>query len=565
MQRLRSPGLAAVLAAGATLAVATGTAAGQDADGPDLLRSSIPGVSGTAVSGTTAVSPPYGPGGVLDSEAPISGNPPGFGAGATGFLSTGTARRKGRVKPKPGFQPYGAYAPRNGTAGARGAPGPPPGTPPPVLAPPGTAGLRQVPQATRRGAPVDPVADVDPQELAPPVVAPPRRPAVDATPFDPLGLREGSFIINPALELTAGYDSNPPRITQSKGSAEFIVAPELTVRSDWDRHALGADIHGSYIWFNESFPSSSYSPASLDRPTLDSRIFGRIDATNEDHIALESRMLVSTDVPGSPNIQADLARLPIVTTVGGTLGYTHDIDRFQITTKATVDRSVWQESNLTDGTTSSNDDRNLTQYAGILRGSYELLPGVAPFVEADIDTRVHDIKIDRTGADRDSDGETVKVGTSFRLTGRLTGEASVGETERQFKDPTLPDIKGAVFDAALLYTATPLTTVKLTATTTTGELILPGTSGVLRRDFGAELDHDFRRWLTGAVKLGYGADSYFGLDRFDNRYLAGVSLAYHLTREVVLKGELRHEWLRSTFPGVNYDADVALLTVRLQR
>jgi hypothetical protein len=107
--------------------------------------------------------------------------------------------------------------------------------------------------------------------------------------------------------------------------------------------------------------------------------------------------------------------------------------------------------------------------------------------------------------------------------------------------------------------------MKLTAVSTTGELIVPGASGVLRRDFGIEIDHDFRRWLTGAVKFGYGADSYFGLDRFDNRYSAGATLTYKLTRTVWIKGEYRHDWLRSTVDGVNFDANIALLTVRLAR
>jgi hypothetical protein len=556
VHRLGFSGLAAVLAAGGAIALATVPTAAQNTGVQDALRSSTPGQP----SIPTAPAPDS----LFDPNAPYYANPPGFGAGGTGFTSDGTARRK---KPRPGFQPYGAFRPR-----APGQPGNPTGpgassTPGMnIPAPPGTAGVRQVVQTTRRGVPpIDPVPDINAAELAPPVVLPPRRPPVDSAPFDPLGVRVGSFIFNPAVELTAGYDSNPPRVSPAKGSAEFLVAPELTVRSDWERHALGVDIHGSYLWYGENFSSVPGSPTSLDRPGLDSRIFGRIDATKNDHIIVESRLLLSTDNPGSPNIQAGLVRLPIVTTLGGTLGYTHDFNRFEIAAKATVDRSVWQDSTLTDGTTSSNDDRNFNQYGGVLRGSYELLPGVAPFIEGDIDTRVHDLKIDRTGADRDSVGETVKVGTSFRLTGKLTGEVSIGETDRRYQDWTLPDIKGPVFDGSLLYAATALTTVKLTAATATGELIVAGASGVLRRDFGAEVDHDFRRWLTGAVRFGYGADTYFGLDRFDNRYLAAVSLVYKLTREVAIKGELRHEWLRSTYPGVNYDADVALLTVRLQR
>ncbi len=37
-------------------------------------------------------------------------------------------------------------------------------------------------------------------------------------------------------------------------------------------------------------------------------------------INLEGRFIVSTDNPGSPNLQAGLAKLPIDTTVGATLG-----------------------------------------------------------------------------------------------------------------------------------------------------------------------------------------------------------------------------------------------------
>jgi len=85
-------------------------------------------------------------------------------------------------------------------------------------------------------------------------------------------------------------------------------------------------------------------------------------------------------------------------------------------------------------------------------------------------------------------------------------------------------------DGSLLYVPTALTTVKFNAVTTTGELIVAGASGVLRRDYTLEVDHDFRRWLTGAVKFNYGVDSYFGLDRLDHRYSIDTSLTYKMTR-----------------------------------
>jgi hypothetical protein len=521
VQRLSASGLAAVLALGDLILVGAVPAATQTANAPDVLRPAAPAATGAGASGQ------FYPAGRTVFEVPVYGNPPGFGAGVTGFESNGTARRKGRTKrlpPSPGAGTASQTPNPTGTAAAPAATLPP-------LTGREQAGQPMVPQLARRGAP-----PIDPPALAappPPIVPLPRRTAVDPTPFDPLGLRAGVFLIRPAVELSGGYDSNPPRATTPKGSSEFIVAPELIVRSDWERHALNADILGSYTAFGESFPGS---PERLDRPALDSR-----DASTNDRVSLEGRLLVSTDNPGSPNIEAGLTRLPIVTTLGGTLGYAHDFNRVEIAVTATADRSVYQDSVLTDGTTSSNDDRNFDQFGGTLRGSYELLPGVKPFVEAALDTRIHDIAIDRTGADRDSHGRTLRAGTTFRLTGKLTGEVSLGETTRTYEDPSLPRLSGPIFDASLIYAATPLTTMKFTARSTAGELVLPGASGVLYRDFGFEIDHDFRRWLTGAVKLGYGADSYFGVNRFDKRYTAGASLTYKVTRTVHIKGEFRHD------------------------
>ena len=105
--------------------------------------------------------------------------------------------------------------------------------------------------------------------------------------------------------------------------------------------------------------------------------------------------------------------------------------------------------------TSSNDDRNYNQYAGTLRGSYDLLPGVKPFVEVGADTRVHDLQIDRSGDQRNSDGMVVRGGTTFEFSRKLTGEISVGYITRRYKDPTpATSISGFVFDASLIWSAT---------------------------------------------------------------------------------------------------------------
>jgi len=274
---------------------------------------------------------------------------------------------------------------------------------------------------------------------------------------------------------------------------------------------------------------------------------------------------LATDYPGSPNIAADFAKLPIYTDVGATLGVGQHFNRLDVSLKGTVDRIDWQDSLLTNGARQSNADRNYNQYAGILRGSYEVTPGVKPFAEVDVDTRIHDITPDRTGADRDSDGVTMKAGTAFEFTRKLTGEISVGYLNRYYQDPHLPNVHAPLLDASLIWALSALTTIKFVSTTNVNESVLTDVSGVLVHINGLEVSHALRRWLIASAKFGYEIDDYIGPLRQDHRYVVGLSMLYKMNRDFWLKGELREEWLTSNIPNSNYAATVALVGLRMQR
>jgi hypothetical protein len=181
------------------------------------------------------------------------------------------------------------------------------------------------------------------------------------------------------------------------------------------------------------------------------------------------------------------------------------------------------------------------------------------------DTRIHDLKFDRNGEQRDSDGVYSKIGTTFEFTRKLTGEISVGWLARDYNDPALNSIGGLTTDASLVFAATALTTFTATAKTTVNEVILPGVSGDLSHDYLLQIDHSFRRWLLATAQLGYGTDNYVGLDRFDQRWFASFALIYKLSREVQIKAQVRRDWVVSDAPNVDYVADQFLIGVRLQR
>jgi hypothetical protein len=146
---------------------------------------------------------------------------PPSGAGESGYDSTGALRKKKKVKSKPGE--------------ARPVPPPPPRSPGP---PQQADGHTLAQQVKEREAYAD--------AYRPPDALPRRPPRPEQDPYEPLGIRAGTFLLKPAVEVTRGYDTNPSHSSTGSSSAYTLVEPSLSVRSQWSRHEYGFDLRGSY-------------------------------------------------------------------------------------------------------------------------------------------------------------------------------------------------------------------------------------------------------------------------------------------------------------------------------
>lgn len=379
--------------------------------------------------------------------------------------------------------------------------------------------LNAAPAPTRSTVPTNlPAIPREDAKPIPPTLAtkPPEPPAAEKDPYAPIGIKAGNFLFKPALEVSTGFDSNPARVPNGRASSFVVAAPELLVRSQFERHQLDADLRGSYT-DTQQFQAFSH-------PNVDAKLKGRYDVTNTTAINGEARYVLDGDDPGTPRIVNKFAKLPLVSTAGGTLGVTQDVDRLQMSFKGAVDRVTFQDATLTNGTTVSNQDRNFTQVAGQTRLTYALTDEFKPFVTASIDRRTHDLPVDFTGFRRDSTGEAVEAGMTFALGDKLTGDAAVGYLARSYSDPKLAGISGFIVDAMLVWQATKEVSVQLDAKSQVAETTELNTSGVFRRDVKAEVDYQFQPWLTGALKTGFGQDVFSGTPRIDDRYFVGLGL-----------------------------------------
>ena len=480
-------------------------------------------------------------------QIPSYGLPAASGASDWGYDSLNRKRKKpkyypGQVKPK---LPVG------------------PGSPPPPIASNTPLRLSIPPSESANKAPIPPAmaGTVPGQPLR-------KRLKIDDDPFGPVGDYAGGFLIKSALELRGGYDTNPGRSFVPKGSPVYVVAPEFLAVSDWERHALVADLRGSFTGYTNTFPPvdgvASSAPTNVDRPDFTGHVDGRLDVTHDTRLLAQTRLRVATDNPGSPNVQVGLARYPVYATFGGTFGLDQNFNRLQVSAGATVDRTVYQNSVLTDGSVTSNDDRNYNQFGGLGRVSYDLIPGLKPFGEIDGNVRSHDLLVDRNGYQRNSSGGSVRAGTTFEFSRILIGEASIGWAARTYEDPRLLPLEGLLTSASLIWSATPLTTAKFIATTSIDETTVPGVSGVLTHLYTAEVDHDFRRWLTAIGRFTWGTQAYQGDLRFVRIYSISGDLVYKMNRSFWVTGTLRRDWLDSNIPGNSTASTVVMLGVRLQ-
>jgi hypothetical protein len=469
-------------------------------------------------------------------QTPTYGIPPASGAAETGFDSLNRKLKKAKLYP---------------------------GTPKPKIVGPGNPPPSSVKTTGKVAAPVAPA-------VAGTVVGQPprRRLKPDDDPFGNVGFHTGTFLTKAAVEISGGYNSNPGRLSTQQGSSFYMVSPELLIASDWSRHSVIADLRGSFTGYDLTFPPTagiaSPVPTNIDRPDFTGKIDGRIDVDRDTRINSQLRLRVATDNPGSPNIQVGLSKYPLATTAGTTLGVERDFNRLQVSVNGLADRTTYQYSQLTDGSSTTNDDRNFNQTGGLSRVSYDLMPGVKPFGEVQGDTRIHDVNFDRSGYQRDSSGGYAKAGSTFEFSRLLTGEAAVGYALRKYQDPRLNDMKGLLTSASLIWTASGLTTVRLDATSSIDETTLPGVSGTISRDYTMQVDHAFRRWLIGTAKVGFGTSDYDGT-RFDKRYFVEGDLIYKLSRTFHIKAQVRHDWLDSSLPGANSEATVVMLGIRVQR
>ncbi|CAN1536168.1 Putative beta-barrel porin 2 [Rhabdaerophilaceae bacterium] len=390
--------------------------------------------------------------------------------------------------------------------------------------------------------------------LGPPGIVPPLRRPPEQDPYAPVGIEMGTILLRPAIEASAGYDSNAARSSTSRrGSAVYRVETELKAASNWTSHQLDIDLRGSFTGYNRV--------DNANRPDGDARIALRLDAARDLTIESEFRSRIDTESATSVNVPAGTTGRTPYYTNSAALAATQRIGNASFNARGTLERVNYGDIE-TAGLTTSQASRNLTNIGLRLRAGYEVTGGITPFIEAGLDRRTYDDRLDQSGFARSSTGSTVRAGSTFEFARTLTGEAALGYTVRNYEDGRLARLKAPTADASLTWSVSPLTTLAVRAQTDVNETTLANAPGAIAYRGSLILTHAFLRNLTGTMTLTMSETDYQKINRKETQLTAGARLEYKFNRLMALRGSYTYENYKVNVPGSNYHAHTFLMGMR---
>lgn len=341
----------------------------------------------------------------------------------------------------------------------------------------------------------------------------------------PLGVRAGSFLVIPKIDVEEEYNDNIYATTNNTES-DFIttVRPEVAVKSNWSRHALNAvaRVEGKRFADKDSEDVDNYSVA-LD---------GRADVMRNTTIGGGISMARSHEERGDPNSIGTGREPTQVDTLVARVGAARELGRFNARIDSEARNLDYKNGVTAANAVIDNDLRDRNEYDQSLRLGYRVTPEVEAFVRGTLDTRAYDRKGGATVL-RSNHGTTAVAGAVFDITGKTKAEAFAGMTDRNYVNSALKDLSEAVWGGKVTWNLSDLTTLKAGVARSIEETTLGASSGYVATNYDVSAEHALRRNVVLSAKTGFSNSEYKGFaanQREDQSYYVGAGADYWLNR-----------------------------------
>jgi hypothetical protein len=378
---------------------------------------------------------------------------------------------------------------------------------------------------------------------------------------DELGITLGSFRLYPQIEMNVGADSNVFAQNTSQGTTASLyttIAPTLDLRSDWLNHELHLQASGIAGFYAQA-PTQNYQNYTL-------LAGGRIDILTDFYATWSVAFNQSTEALGTPNVA--FAQAPtVVNSIPVALGLYQHFNRLFYELRLSATRySYFDNSTITSsGLPGSSRDR--TEYEESLRIGYDVSDDLALFVQPVINQRRYLNFINVAGQERDSDGETMNVGATWKPSATTSLEGKVGYQTQTYQ--SLGTTSAVTYGLSGSWNGYAPLTLRPSISRSISETALANFSSFVSTTYGIDFNYLIHDAWTAVGGISLTTADYAPIagtgtgPRTDSVYRGQIGLLYALRPQVQIGPFFEYTTGTSTDPvnGPLYDREV--FSVRL--
>ncbi|MCC7280977.1 MAG: outer membrane beta-barrel protein [Acetobacteraceae bacterium] len=353
--------------------------------------------------------------------------------------------------------------------------------------------------------------------------------------YDPPGLRYGSVIVRPLLNLDAMYDTNILATgLEALADTVFITNLAAEAATDWSTHEIKV---GGYV---DNRRYAEYT----DQDTTSWRVnaSGRFDISRFQSI--DGRVSAGRIYIPRNDVENIQTATPVaVDEQLASLGYTVRENRAALRLQGVAQSLRYPPTTL--GTPTGlqipfdQAFRNRDNYIGSAGVFYE----VAPLRSAVVIARVNRRQYVEEGANAGQpNGPLARSSTGYEILGGVDADYNgifgfrllVGWLQQFYEDERLPNVSAPTFEAAVLWNPTTLTSLRFAADRRVAESITPGVSSYLVTNIGATVDHEIARNVLLNAGVGYRISAYENSSRTDYLLAGTLGATWLLNRNLRL-------------------------------
>lgn len=342
--------------------------------------------------------------------------------------------------------------------------------------------------------------------------------------YEATGQKAGGFTVYPRVTVDLEHNDNIYAVATGKiDDNVWRVKPEVAIRSDWSRNALGFFAGGNVIRYNDQSKENAEEYTLSANGRLDIERGSNVSGSAQYQRLIEPRTAITAGTPAGATPKPVEYNL-----ITSGVSLVKEFNRLRVTGRVD-DKDFNYKDQGVAAFNQNTRDRNELSYGA--KAEYAVSPDTAVYATATGNKKDYDL----AGAtDRSSDGYVLGVGANFDVSELVRGDVQVGYMKQSYDKAIYKDISGFSAKGSLEWFPTQLTTLGINGSRSIEESVAPGSAGFISNNLGASIDHELLRNVLLSASYTHGKDDYRGVDRSDKRDNFSTTATYLLNRRVGL-------------------------------